>query len=96
VTLRGEEANVYFESMKQPQAEERAAALARGKADAEARGKEPFDLEKLETMDHTGKGVEPDDRQRARYEHMYYVEYPDVMTIEAFAKLVAERTDWGL
>jgi hypothetical protein len=64
--------------------------LAKAKADAQANGKEPFDLEALERLcDTSGDGVvAPIDERRARFEYKYYVENPSIRTIADFAALL--------
>ena len=77
-------------------AKERAERLARAKADAAARGKEPFDLAMLETMaDTSSEGrMDPEESRRARFEEKYYLQYPDILTIEDFAREVEELNKW--
>ena len=65
---------------------------------AEARGKERFDLAKLETLCDTSTpsgNVDPDvERRRAKFEYWYYVD-SRAMTLEEFANEVEEfRTGW--
>lgn len=74
----------------------RAEALARARSEAAANGKEPFDLEKLETMcDTTTNGrVDPIEERHARFEEMYYVSYPKILTIADFARKVNELNRW--
>jgi hypothetical protein len=77
--------------------EQRTEKLARAKEDAARRGKEPFDLGRLEKLvDTTREGrLDPEPVRVQRFEELYYVEYPDVMTIEAFAEKVAELNRWS-
>jgi hypothetical protein len=76
---------------------QRAETLQRAKEDAARRGKEPFDLAKLEKLvDTTREGrVDPEPARQQRFEELYYVDYPDVMTIETFAEKVAELNRWS-
>jgi hypothetical protein len=76
--------------------QEREERLARAKAEAAERGKEPFDLAKLETMaDTSNEGrLAPLERRQAKFEEMYYVDYPKIMTIEDFAAKVEELNKW--
>ncbi len=96
MTLTGKEARAFLEEIWARSAKERAERLVRAKADAAARGKEPFDLGKLETMaDTSSEGrMDPEENRRARFEEMYYVDYPDLLTIEDFARKVEELTKW--
>jgi hypothetical protein len=96
VTLTGKDADELFERIRARNAAERAERLERAKADAAARGKEPFDLAKLEAMaDTSSEGrMDPEEDRRARFEEKYYVQYPDILTIEDFAREVEELNKW--
>jgi len=96
VTLTGKDADDLFEKILARNTKERAERLARAKADAAARGKEPFDLAKLETMaDTSSEGrMDPEEVRRARFEEMYYVDHPSILTIEDFARKVEELNKW--
>lgn len=82
--------NEIWEQIKRENREKAEAALAQRKAEAAARGKEPFDLEKLETMaDTSTEGrKDPIEQRRAYYEYKYYVEHPEYMTLRELADLV--------
>jgi hypothetical protein len=95
-TISGKESEALMAQIRARNAEIRAEALAKAKTEAARRGKEPFDLAKLETMADTttyGK-LDPEDVRRARFEEMYYVEYPAILTIEAFAQKLDELSKW--
>jgi hypothetical protein len=96
MTLTGKDAWALFEEIGARNAKQRAERLERAKADADARGKEPFDLAKLETMaDTSSEGrMDPEEDRRARFEEMYYVQYPDILTVEDFAAKVEELNKW--
>lgn len=96
MTLTGKDAWAFMQEIEARNAKERAERLARARADAEARGKEPFDLARLETMaDTSSEGrMDPEESRRARFEEMYYVHYPDLLTIEDFAAKVEELNKW--
>ena len=96
MTLTGKDARDFLEKIWARDAKEQAERLARAKADAAARGKEPFDLARLETMaDTSSEGrMDPEEDRRARFERMYYVDYPDILTIEDFARKVEELNKW--
>ncbi|MEU4313243.1 hypothetical protein [Nocardia sp. NPDC024068] len=70
--------------------------LAAVKADAHARGKEPFDLDRLETLCDTSDNGRRDPiswRQR-RFELIYY-SHPEMMTIEDLAEHIAMTHGWS-
>lgn len=70
--------------------EERTKALKQAKVKAKETGKEPFDFEKLyDLYDLTSdfaRGPQPSREKKMRYEQKYYLDYPDVMSIEEFAE----------
>ncbi|HZJ64543.1 MAG TPA: hypothetical protein VFD36_13570 [Kofleriaceae bacterium] len=74
----------------------RAQRLTAAKRDAAASGKEPFDLAKLETMcDTSSEGrMDPEPVRRTEFEEMYYVRYPQILTLEDFARKVEELNKW--
>ena len=74
----------------------RSEALAREKALAITRGKEPFDFEKLETMcDTSNEGrVAPVETRRAKLEYKYYVEHSEYMTLAELADLITRLSKW--
>lgn len=96
MTLTGKDAWALHAQLAERDAKERAERLARAKADAAARGKEPFDLAKLEALaDTSSEGrMDPEDLRRSKFEEMYYVEYPSILTIEDFAAKVEELNKW--
>ena len=71
-------------------AEKAAADLAQRKAEAAARGKEPFDLAKLKAMtDPTlPEFDDTDEALQKRLEYTYYVAHPSWMTLDALAELI--------
>lgn len=96
MTLTGKDAE-DFEAQVRARAQQRLAEqLAAARADAAARGKEPFDLAKLETMcdtSHEGR-VDPVEDRQAELERKYYVHFPEVMTLAEFARKVDELNRW--
>lgn len=94
--LEGDEAQALYEEIVRREEIASNEALARAKADAAARGKEPFDLEKLEKLcDTSSEGrLAPLEERRADFEYQYYVNRPSVMTIGEFAALIEERNKW--
>jgi hypothetical protein len=97
VPLTGEAASVYRRKLFERNRRLRAEQLAAAKADAAERGKEPFDLAKLETLcDTTHEGrLDPLDVRHAEFEEMYYAWYPDVVTLVEFARKVDEWNRWS-
>jgi hypothetical protein len=70
--------------------------LHAAKAEAARRGKEPFDLAKLETMcdtSHEGR-VPPLEERQKEHEWMYYTQYREVMTLAEYAEKVTEQSRW--
>jgi hypothetical protein len=96
MTRTGKDAEEFDAQVKAEARKAYADRLATAKADAARRGKEPFDLAKLETMcDTTREGkLDPVERRYARFESMYYTYYPEVMTLAEFAEKVAELNRW--
>ena len=96
MTLSGKEAEEFIARKHAEARQLQAEQLAAAKADAARRGKEPFDLAKLETMcdtSHEGR-VDPVEDRQAEFERKYYVHFPDVMTLAEFAKKVEELNRW--
>ena len=95
--LKGAEALALHRKLKEENADTRAADLDAAKALAAQQGKEPFDLHQLETLCDTSQGgrmAEESDRH-ATYEYTYYVEHPHVLTLQAFAAIVAGIASWS-
>jgi len=69
------------------QAEEEA-RLARAREEARARGKEPFDLDRLEELYETRSdlGERPRAERQQTWEWKYYVQDADAMTLAEFAE----------
>jgi hypothetical protein len=68
------------------QADEQA-RLAQAKTEAQARGKEPFDLDRLEVLYDTESdlGQRPRQERWRSWEWKYYVQTPELMSLDAFA-----------
>jgi Tfp pilus assembly protein PilP len=96
MTLTGDAAKEYMRQVAERAQKKREELLSAAKAEAARRGKEPFDLAKLETMCDTSREgkMDPVETRRARFEEMYYTSYPDVMTLEEFAGKVTELNRW--
>lgn len=96
MTLTGDEAKEFMDQERARVKQLKAEMLASAKADAQHRNKEPFDLEKLESLcDTSSEGrMAPLDERIAEFERKYYVVYPDIMTIEEFAKKIEELSRW--
>jgi hypothetical protein len=96
MTLTGKAAEDFVAKALGDAERRRAAELDAAKADAARRGKEPFDLARLEALcdtSHEGR-MPPVEERRAELERKYYVYNPDVMTLEEFARVVAESNRW--
>jgi hypothetical protein len=96
MTLTGKDATDFISQLRERNAKQRSEELAVAKAEGDAKGKERFDLAKLESLvDTSSEGrVDPIEERSARFEEMYYTEYPNVRTIVAFAEKVRERNRW--
>jgi len=94
--LTGKDATDFIAQLRERNARQRSEELAAAKAEGDANGKERFDLAKLESLvDTSSEGrVDPIEERIARFEEMYYTEYPNVRTIVAFAEKVRERNRW--
>jgi hypothetical protein len=97
VPLTGDAARAFMDEVGAQARRQRADRLAAAKADAARRGKEPFDLAKLETMcDTTHEGrLDPVEDRHAEFERKYYVHFPNVMTLAEFARTVEELNRWS-
>jgi len=96
MTLTGKDAEDFDAQVRAKAQKRLAEQLAAAKADAAQRGKEPFDLAKLETLcdtSHEGR-LAPLDERQADFERKYYVHFPDVMTLAEFARKVDELNRW--
>jgi hypothetical protein len=93
--LEDKEATALLEEIGRRNDQLRAERLAAGKRDAATRGKEPFDLAKLETMcDTSNEGrMAPEPVRYAKFEEMYYG-FRDILTLEDFAREVDELNKW--
>lgn len=96
MTLRGDAAKEFANQVRAHHEARNAQRLADAKADALRRNKEPFDLQKLESLcDTSSEGrIAPLEERLAKFEWKYYVSNPNVMTIEEFAKEVEELSRW--
>lgn len=95
--LTGKEALEFVEKLKKEDEARTKAALEKARSEAESRGKEPFDLAKLETMCDTSEWqgrIDPPETRHARYEYMYYVAHPEIMTLRELADLVTLSSRW--
>lgn len=94
--LKGKDAENFMDEVSKQQDKQRDEALARCKAEAATRGKEPFDLEKLEQLcDTSSEGrLAPVERRRADLEYKYYVSNRSMMTLKEFADLIETVRKW--
>ena len=98
MTLKGKDALDFFNALKEREAQKSADRLTAAKADAAARGKEPFDYAKLTTMAATvyDATTQMSEAEREEYfEDLYYVGYPGVLSLEEFANKVNELSRWA-
>lgn len=96
MTLSGKAADEFVARKHAEARKLHAEQLEAAKAEAARRGKEPFDLAKLETMcdtSHEGR-VDPVEDRQAEFERKYYVHFPDIMTLAEFARKVEELNRW--
>jgi hypothetical protein len=93
MTLTGKSAQDLADEIRRENEKNRVEGIARAKADAAARGKQPFDLAKLETLVDPGRMVRAQDRQRD-YEYKYYVEHPEFTTLAELAQLIKELSEY--
>ena len=85
----------FLEQIRRENEQRTRELLERKKAEAAARGKEPFDYERLHAMVAQGSlGHMNPDEERTFLERLYYVEHADVLTLEAFADELAELGAW--
>jgi hypothetical protein len=94
--LTGKAAKDFVDKARAEAQKHHAEQLAAAKDNAAKRGKEPFDLTKLETMcdtSHEGR-IDLIEERQAELERKYYVHFPDVMTLAEFAKTVDELNHW--
>jgi hypothetical protein len=89
--LSGAEADDFLSRVQARATREISKRFARARAEARARGKEPFDQVALAGFCAAARpgGGAPPAGQWAGFEEMYYVSYPDVMTLREFAGKVS-------
>lgn len=88
-------ASDFLEPLRRENEQRNRELLERKMAEAAARGKEPFDYERLRAMVAQGSlGRMNPDEERALFERLYYVEHADVLTLEAFADKLADLGKW--
>lgn len=94
--LTGKAAEEFMKAIRERNEKTRADLLARAKESAATSGKEPFDLAKLEALcDTSAEGrVDPVESRQERYEYMYYVQNPDLMTLKDLAELITHLSQW--
>ncbi|HUH02888.1 MAG TPA: hypothetical protein VML75_12910 [Kofleriaceae bacterium] len=81
--------NAVFAQMLARRHAEKADKLAQAKREAAERGKQPFDLDKLEKLYATstdgGGYLAPRAEREREFEYRYYVDYPQTMSIAEYA-----------
>jgi hypothetical protein len=93
MTLTGKDAEDFANDVRRKHEQAARERLERAKAEAQARGKEPFDLKKLEALVDPGRMIGADERERT-YEHMYYVEHPKFTVLQELADLIRELSEY--
>jgi hypothetical protein len=94
--LTGDDAKEFMDKERIRVRQLKEEKLGGAKAEAARHGKESFDLERLESLcdtSHEGR-MAPFDERITEYEWKYYVDYPEIMTIEEFARKVDELNRW--
>ena len=96
-TLKGAEALEFHKKLKERDEALHASDIASALVHADAVGKERFDLDELEKICDTSVAVRLTDVKERHdiYERMYYVEYPKVMTLKEFARIVETLSSWS-
>ncbi|PPV05899.1 hypothetical protein XBLMG947_1517 [Xanthomonas bromi] len=95
--LKGAAALEFHKKLKERNEALHASEIESALALADAIGKERFDLDELEKLcDTSGGGRLPDVEDRHDiYERMYYVEYPKILTLKEFARVVETLSSWS-
>ncbi|WP_024906130.1 hypothetical protein [Robbsia andropogonis] len=95
--MKGADALVLHNELKERNVSSRNAQLEVAKELADKAGKERFDLVKLEKLCDTSQAgrLAPFKERQATYEYMYYVEYKNVCTLQEFAKIVTTLASWS-
>jgi len=96
MAIEGKEAIALHEQLGERHARLRAKRLAAARAEAEARGKQAFDLEALEELVDTSSGgrLASVERRHERFEYMYYVDNPSLTTLAELAALIRDLHSW--
>jgi hypothetical protein len=70
--------------------------LARAKEEAQRRGREAFDLGKLERLCDTSRDgvLDPVEDRTEHFEYLYYVLHPEFMTMEELARHIEQSSRW--
>lgn len=89
--------NAYFAYLYKKKKNQQAAAIAKAKEAALAKGKEPFDWKKFDALYEVSdpkSGYVPSEDVVLQYEEKYYCNHPEMMTMEEFAKYLWEMEGW--
>jgi hypothetical protein len=86
--IEGAEAQRLNAEVKRNNTEKRIVALNAAKAEAQQKGKELFRLELLSSLCDTSHET-PE-----RFEMIYYVEHPDILTIAELAEIINKSNFW--
>jgi hypothetical protein len=94
----GESDTEFAKRLFDHQDAEAAARLNRAREEAAARGKEPFDLDRLEAIWKPfsyGRFFPARETRQEEWENRYYLEHPEIMTLAEFARRMKEYDDKG-
>ncbi|MBV8758097.1 MAG: hypothetical protein JO257_12500 [Deltaproteobacteria bacterium] len=93
MTLTGKDAEDFANATRRKHEQAAKERLEAAKTEAKNRGKEPFDLKKLETLVDPGRMIGATERERT-YEYMYYVEHPKFSSLQELADLIMELSEY--
>lgn len=96
MAIEGNEAAALHARLRERNARVRSECVATARAHATATGKQVFDLETLERMvDLSTEGrLATIDARRDRFEYLYYVDCPSLMTLAELAARIRDLTSW--
>jgi hypothetical protein len=97
MSVKGKDALDLMRRIREDNERGRSERLAAARTDADARGKEPFDLGTVERMVDTSTddgNLPPTAKRREFLEYLYYVDHPSMMTLSELALLLRETKRW--
>lgn len=89
-------ANELFNRIREENRKRHAQLMDEAKHKADAIGKEPFNLAKLEEFCDTSREgrLAPEDERRREYEDLYYIGNPKLMTMKELAEYITYLRQW--